>query len=117
MVAYPGTFHRGSRNDNAKRGPEYREGPAVPSGGAVALAGFRAVTFVVCVAWDARFPQWAMRSIRAALLPGFEWLSIASLLLGLTETVIYGFWLALVVPLGEGTSRLFDNPDEAARRP
>ena len=84
---------------------------------AVALAGFLAVSFVVCVAWDALFPQWAMRGTWAALLPGFEWLSVASFLLGLAETVIYGFWLALVVPLVQGTSRLFDNRDEAARRP
>lgn len=74
---------------------------------AVALAGFLAVSFAVCVAWDAVFPQWAMRSTWAPLLPGFEWLSVASFLLGLAEAVVYGFWLALVVPLVQWTNRLF----------
>lgn len=73
---------------------------------AVALAGFLAVSFAVCVAWDAVFPQWAMRSTWGPLLPGFEWLSVASFLLGLAETVVYGFWLALVVPLVQWANRL-----------
>lgn len=73
---------------------------------AVALAGFLAVSFAVCVAWDAVFPQWAMRSTWVPLLPGFEWLSVASFVLGLAETVVYGFWLALVVPLVQWANRL-----------
>lgn len=75
---------------------------------AVALAGFLAVSFAVCVAWDAVFPQWAMRSAWAPLLPGFEWLSVATFLLGLVETAVYGFWLALILPLFQWTSRLLN---------
>jgi hypothetical protein len=73
---------------------------------AVALAGFLAVSFAVCVGWDAVFPQWAMRSAWAPLLPGFEWLSAATFFLGLVETAVYGFWLALVVPLVQWANRL-----------
>jgi hypothetical protein len=73
---------------------------------AVALAGFLAVSFAVCVGWDALFPQWAMRSAWAPLFPGFEWLTVATFLLGLAESAVYGFWLAAVVPLAQWTSRL-----------
>lgn len=63
------------------------------------LGGFLAVSYVVCVAWDGLFPSWAMREAWQGLLPGFTWLSPGSFLLGLAETVLYGFWLALLVPL------------------
>ena len=45
---------------------------------ATAIGGFLAVSYVACVAWDAVFPQWAMRGAWAQLLPGFEWLSIGT---------------------------------------
>ena len=73
---------------------------------ALALGGFLGVSFAVCVAWDAVFPQWAMRNAWAPLLPGFTWLSVGSFLLGLAEAVVYGFWLALVVPTVRWMSRL-----------
>lgn len=73
---------------------------------ALAVGGFLAVSFAVCVAWDAVFPRWAMRSAWAPLLPGFRWLSVGSFLLGLAETFIYGFWLALVVPATRWMSRV-----------
>lgn len=65
---------------------------------AITLGGFLAFSYAACVAWDAAFPQWAMRSAWAPLLPGFTWLTVSSFLLGLGESFIYGFWLALVVP-------------------
>lgn len=74
---------------------------------ALAVGGFLAVSFAVCVAWDAVFPEWAMRSTWAPLLPGFEWLSIASFLLGLVESFAYGFWLALVIPATRWMNRRF----------
>ena len=46
-------------------------------------------------------PAYAMRAAWAPLLPGFLWLSIASLLLGLVETLVYGAllgWLISWVP-------------------
>ncbi len=64
----------------------------------LALGGFLAVSYTVCVAWDAIFPQWAMRQAWAPLLPGFEWLTVGSFFLGLVEAFAYGFWLALAVP-------------------
>lgn len=65
---------------------------------ALGLGGLLAFSFAVCVAWDAVFAEWAMRSAWAPLLPGFEWLSVGSFLLGFLEAFAYGFWIALVVP-------------------
>lgn len=65
---------------------------------ALALSAFGVVSFVICLAWDAIFPEWAMREAWSPLFPGFSWISPADVLLGLTETVVYGFWIALVVP-------------------
>ena len=64
-----------------------------------ALGGFLAVSYVACVVWDGLFPAWAMSGTWQGLLPGFTWLSPGSFLLGLAETVLYGIWLALLVPL------------------
>jgi len=74
---------------------------------ALAVGVFLAVSFVACVAWDAIFPEWAMRSAWAPFLPGFEWLSVGSFFLGLVESFAYGFWFALVVPTARWMNRRF----------
>jgi Cu+-exporting ATPase len=59
-----------------------------------------AVTFVLCVAFDLLFPEYAMHPVWQGWLPGFVWLSWPSFLLGLIESYGYGWYLALVwVPL------------------
>jgi len=75
---------------------------------ALTVGGFLSVSFVACVAWDALFPEWAMRSAWAPLLPWFQWLSIGSFFLGLVESFAYGFWLALVIPAVHWMNRRFD---------
>ncbi len=85
---------------------------------ALAIGGFLAVSFAVCVAWDAVFPAWAMRSVWASLLPGFRWLTVGNFLLGLVEAFAYGFWLALVVPAARWMNRrLGDQPLGASANP
>lgn len=65
-----------------------------------ALGLLFAVLYALCVAWDAVFPDWAMRSIWAAALPGFDWLSAGDFFLGLAESYVYGWTLALLfVPI------------------
>ncbi len=59
-----------------------------------------AMTFVLCVAFDLLFPEYAMHPVWQGWLPGFEWLSWPSFLLGLIESYGYGWYLALIwVPL------------------
>lgn len=70
--------------------------PAV--GNATSL--FLAVSFVLCVLFDLLFPQHAMFEVWRQLLPGFEWISWSSFLLGLVESYAYGWYIALIwVPL------------------
>lgn len=61
---------------------------------------FLAVTFALCVAFDLLFPQHAMYSAWQELLPGFEWISWKSFLLGLLEAWGYGWYFTLIwVPI------------------
>ena len=61
---------------------------------------FLAVTFVLCVGFDLLFPEHAMYQAWQKLLPGFEWLSWESFVLGLVESYGYGWYFALIwVPL------------------
>lgn len=59
-----------------------------------------AITFTLCVAFDLLFPDYAMYQVWLKLLPGFEWLSWKSFLLGLVESYAYGWYFALIwVPI------------------
>lgn len=61
---------------------------------------FLAITFSLCVAFDLLFPSMAMYETWLKLLPGFEWLSWKSFLLGLVESYGYGWYFALIwVPI------------------
>jgi len=62
----------------------------------MSLGLFLAVTFVVCVLFDLVFPGYAMNPVWAPLFPGFTWLSWTSFLIGLVESVAYGWYVALV---------------------
>ncbi len=61
---------------------------------------FLAITFTVCVAFDLLIPGRAMYQAWQKLLPGFEWISWKSFLLGLVESYGYGWYATLIwVPL------------------
>jgi hypothetical protein len=61
---------------------------------------FLAMTFAVCVAFDLLFPDHAMYQAWQKLLPGFEWISWKSFLVGLVESYGYGWYFTLIwVPL------------------
>ena len=66
----------------------------------MALGGFFAITYVLCVLFDLWLPNYAMNQVWSPLLPGFVWLDWQSFLLGLVETFAYGWYVALAyVPL------------------
>lgn len=72
----------------------------------MSLGLFLAITFTFCVAFDLLFPAYAMNSSWGALLPGFEWLSLASFIIGLIQTFLYGWYIAIVfVPIYNWFSR------------
>ncbi len=61
---------------------------------------FLVITFALCVAFDLLFPEHAMYKSWQELLPGFEWISWKSFLLGLAESYGYGWYFALIwVPI------------------
>lgn len=61
---------------------------------------FLAIVFSLCVAFDLAFPAHAMYRTWVMLLPGFEWLTWRSFLVGLAESYGYGWFIALIwIPL------------------
>lgn len=68
--------------------------PLVTLGWALSL--FLAVTYLVCMALDLLFPGYAMSATWAGLLLGFVWLTPAGFIIGLVESLIYGWYAALL---------------------
>ncbi len=61
---------------------------------------FLAISFTLCVVFDLILPQHQMYPAWEKLLPGFEWISPGSYLLGLVESYAYGWYFTLIwVPL------------------
>lgn len=61
---------------------------------------FLTIVYCLCIAFDLAFPSQAMYGTWLKLLPGFEWLSWRTFLLGLVESFGYGWFIALIwVPL------------------
>lgn len=62
-----------------------------------ALGLFAAVTFAVCVAYGLMVPKALhMTQFLEIALPGFQWLSVGSFVLGLVETFLYGAYAGIV---------------------
>ncbi len=65
-----------------------------------ATSVFLATTFVLCVGFDLLFPAHAMYQSWQHLLPGFQWISWRSFLLGILESSGYGWYATLIwVPI------------------
>ena len=65
-----------------------------------ATSALLSISFAICVVFDLLFPDYAMHRAWQAYLPGFEWLSWSSFVLGLVESYAYGWFFALVwVPI------------------
>lgn len=78
---------------------------------------FLAITFALCVVFDLLFPAHAMYGSWQALLPGFEWLSWRSFVLGVIESYFYGWYFALVwVPIYNVFAVRNARADQAARK-
>lgn len=58
------------------------------------------ISFILCVGFDFLFPEHAMYQAWQKLLPGFEWISWKSFVLGAIESYGYGWYIALIwVPI------------------
>jgi len=61
---------------------------------------FLMILFILCVVFDFAFPEHAMYQTWQQLLPGFEWISFKSIIIGLVESYSYGWLFALIwVPI------------------
>lgn len=61
-----------------------------------ALGVFFAVVYVLCVAWDAIFAAWAMRSVWASLFPGWSRPRPGDFFLGLAAAYVWG-WVGVLI--------------------
>lgn len=69
----------------------------------ISLSAFLGISFLLCVVLGLVLPGLPMPWLQ--FLPGFTWLTWPSLLLGLAESVAYGWYVALVfVPLFNAVS-------------
>ena len=62
----------------------------------LSLGLFFLITYVLCVGYDLLFPGQAMYQSWLRLLPGFTWLTWPSFLLGIVESFVYGWYVALI---------------------
>lgn len=60
------------------------------------LGLFLAITYTLCVIFDLVFPGQQMTSLWTPLLPWVDGISLGSYVLGLAETLVYGWFVALV---------------------
>ena len=67
----------------------------VPLGHSLSLT--LAFSYIACVLFDLLLPTMAMHTAWQALLPGFQWLSFSSFLLGLAESYAYGWYFAVLI--------------------
>ena len=60
------------------------------------LGLFLAITYTICVLFDLVFPGESMTGLWQPLLPWVEGISLGSFALGLIETLLYGWFVALI---------------------
>jgi hypothetical protein len=62
----------------------------------LSLSSFLVISFVLCIAFGLIAPGWALHRPWLQFFPGFEWLTVRGVLIGLVLSVIYGWYVALV---------------------
>lgn len=62
----------------------------------IALSAFFALTYVLCIALGAFLPDWELHKPWLQFFPGFEWLTAKGFVIGLVESVAYGWYVAVV---------------------
>lgn len=60
------------------------------------LSVFLVISYLLCVGFGLVFPNLAMHEAWAPLLPGFSWISWSSFFLGLIETYVWGWYIAVL---------------------
>ena len=64
------------------------------------VSAFFVISYVLCVASGAIVPDWEMHRSWLQFFPGFEWLTLKGFIIGLVESFLYGWYVAVIfVPL------------------
>ena len=61
-----------------------------------ALAAFFVVSYVLCIASGIVMPSWEMHRPWLQFFPGFEWLTVQGFIIGLIESVVYAWYVAVL---------------------
>lgn len=61
------------------------------------LSSFFVITYVLCIASGIIIPDWEMHRPWLQFFPGFEWLTVQGFIIGLVESVLYGWYVAVVL--------------------
>ncbi|WP_298498451.1 hypothetical protein [uncultured Maritimibacter sp.] len=76
---------------------ETRHAPRIPIQAlGWSLSIFFAITYTICVVFDLVFPGQSMTSLWTPLLPWVNGISIQGYVLGAAETLLYGWFVALI---------------------
>ena len=78
----------------------------------LSLGLWAAVSFIVCIAWGLVTPESLhMHTLLEQILPGFEWLTWWTFLLGLVESFLFGIYTgAVFVPIYNAVNRRWGSP-------
>ena len=60
------------------------------------LGVFFAITYTICIVFDFVFPGQSMTGLWSPLLPWVDGVSLGSYALGVVETLLYGWFVALI---------------------
>lgn len=61
-----------------------------------ALTAFFVLSYLFCIASGVIIPDWELHQPWLQFFPGFEWLTVRGFLIGLAESVIYAWYVALL---------------------
>ena len=72
-----------------------------------------AVSFVVCVIWGLIMPESLhMHGFLELVLPGFQWLSVGSFVVGIVESFLFGVYAGIVyVPIRNFFAKRLDSAE------
>lgn len=62
----------------------------------LALSVFFVISYVLCIASGLVLPDWELHKPWLQFFPGFEWLTLQGVLIGLVESIIYAWYVAVL---------------------
>lgn len=63
----------------------------------LALSIFFVATYGLCIALGVFWPDWELHQPWLQFFPGFEWLTLRRFLIGLAESIVYAWYVAIVL--------------------